>query len=234
MPTTIAELLLPEWTEDGWAAYSLPLGPKGLTWKPPPKRPVAVRAEGASIDKAFAALAEPEQIEGGWATVYFPVNGPMTYKAPTRRPSAAANADDRCEFTEVNAPSVKMQRLAKAALNLAVGELGLRGIMPAGRGISLGWFGLAVLPSDPVLTTDDSRLAGFMRPLGFTAWIRHTLGIGETIRTVAHEVRHFWQLHSAKASCPFADNRAACQRDADRYEDTFWARHGARLMRLTA
>ncbi len=59
-------------------------------------------------------------------------------------------------------------------------------------------------------------------------WIRHTLSAEEMIRTASHEIRHLWQIHAA--NCPFADNKEACQRDADDYEDAFWARHGPRLL----
>ncbi len=48
---------------------------------------------------------------------------------------------------------------------------------------------------------------------------------------VSHAVRHFWQLHTT--SCSLADNKAACQRAADEYEDALWARYGRRL-RLAA
>lgn len=222
MPATISDI---EWAlADPVAPYTVPLGPKGLTWTPQPRRrPVAdpVRAERVSIDEAFAQLYEPEQIGGGFETVYFPVNGPVTYKALTRRPSATqAKTDGRCEFTQVNAPSAKMQRLAKAALNLAVSELGLR--------ISLGWFGLAVLPSDQVLTTGDPGTAGFMWPGEFRVWVSNSLGIGETLRTITHECRHVWQFRTTNP--PFMGDRAAMHRDADDYEGAFWARHGARLM----
>ena len=239
MPAAISEIeLLPEWTGEGWASYTVPLGRRGLTWVPPPRRPVAasVRAEGASIDKALAELAEPEQIAGGFATVYVAATGPMTWRSPrlakVESPPQQIGAPSSVSYTQVNAPSAKQQRLAQATLNLAVGELGLRSILPPGRGLSLGWFGLAVLPSDPVLTTGDPGLAGFMRSLEFGLWVRHTLSADEVVRTVSHESRHFQQIHSA--SCSFADNRVACQRDADSYEDAFWARHGSRLMRLAA
>lgn len=128
----------------------------------------------------------------------------------------------------MDAPTDSKRRTTEAALDLASADLRLiaDGELRQ-RGISLGWFGLA-LPSDTVLETDDRRLAGFTKPLDSRLWVRHTLNLGEMIRTVAHEVRHLWQLH--KTNLPFTGNKAACERDARDYEAAFWARHGARLM----
>ncbi len=59
---------------------------------------------------------------------------------------------------------------SEAALDLASADLRLRDIAAGElrwRGISLGWFGLALLPSDTVLISGDGRLTGFIRTLRF-------------------------------------------------------------------
>ncbi len=226
MPALILEreALLPAWTDEGWAAYTVPLGPRGLTWKPQPRRrPVAdpVRAERASIDKALAELAEPEQIEGGWETVYFPVNGPMTWRP---RRSSAVTAKDRYAYCEVASVPRSLRLASQAALNLAAAELGMRPIP------RLHWFDVAG-PKDRATFTSNQDLAGRIGAADFTVWVRIGMGVGEAIRTATHEARHFYQLIRGG---PSAYDSRAIEVDADQYTRTFWARHGARLMRLAA
>ena len=54
MPTMTQEALLSEWTAEGWASYTLPLGPGGLTWTPPPKRPLADPVREAYLSSSGA------------------------------------------------------------------------------------------------------------------------------------------------------------------------------------
>lgn len=237
MPTMIEEASLPKWAEDGWAPYSLLLGPKGLTWTPTPRRPVAdpVRAERAGIDKALAELAEPEQIEGGWAVTYVPAPGPIIWRSPRaakvqsppRQPGPAsrvsAAGSGRYRYREVASAPWSLRLAAQAALNLAAAELGLR---PPG----LRLFAAAG-PKDTATFTSNKDISGRIGAVDFTVWVRIGLGAGEAIRTAAHEARHFWQL--IRGSPREGDSRAI-EADAERYVRDFWARHGERLMRLAA
>ena len=73
MPAMIAEVLLPEWTDEGWASYAVPLGSKGLTWRPTPRRPVTDPVPAVEEDWEMA-LAVP----GSWLSS-------IQMTAPTKR-----------------------------------------------------------------------------------------------------------------------------------------------------
>ncbi len=235
MPTTIEEALLPEWTEEGWGSYTVPLGPNGLTWTPTPRRPVAdpVRADRESIDMT---LADPPWVEGeGWATVYVPTTGPMTWRSPRlakmeSRPrqagptsGASATGSGRHRYREVASAPRSLRQASQAALNLAAAELGLR--RPG-----LRWFA-ASGPKDTATFTSNKDISGRIGAVDFTVWLRIGLGAGEAIRTAAHEARHFWQLIRGS---PREGDPRAIEADAERYVRSFWARHGSRLMSLAA
>ena len=175
------------------------------------------------FEQALAELADPTWIEGeGWATVYVPMNGPMAESSSPRR-SSTVRADDRYRYCEAaSALTVRVGLASQAALGLAARELGMR--RPR-----LRWF-RAAGPNDTADFTSTLDLAGRTGAVDFSVRVRVGLSVGESIRTAAHEARHFWQLIRG---WPAEDDSRAIEIDAERYVRAFWARHGSRLLART-
>lgn len=189
----------------------------------------------SEIDQALAELAEPVWTEDGWATIYVPAPGPMTWRpprpakveSPLRQPGptsrASADGSGRYKYREVASAPRSLRLASQAALNLAAADLGLR--RPG-----LRWFATAG-PKDTATFTSNKDLSGRIGAVDFTVWVRIGLGAGEAIRTAAHEARHFWQL---LRDWPSADDSRAVEIDAEQYVRDFWGRHGSRLLVRTA
>lgn len=229
MRTTIEEMLLPQWTQEGWASYGVPLGPKGLTWTATARRPVP-DPDPVRLKPVDAMSLYTEELQRRYEKVGIGLLGPCgdlggilvpTSGLPPRQPGQrpGATAGEPYEYAEVSISNVSRieRKLAAATIVTACSELSLRAQ-------AVGFFGLR-LSGERALFDNVKALLG--RIYRGQVWLAFNLDPQQTVLTAAHETRHRWQNeHDWHATHTIAEG----ERDAEVYANAFFRRQGSQLL----
>lgn len=143
----------------------------------------------------------------------------QTAASPLRRPGPLSReGEGRYRWEQAPSPTRRTLAALTAALAIAQQEQRIKGAR-------LKFFRPAL--GGGADFTSDTDVGGLSQPSKGSIWVRSILTASEGVRIVAHEARHMAQVVT---NWPGADDARASESDAEAYAQSFWRRHGARLV----